>query len=194
MNRRDLLKASLAAAAMALVPLPAATKASQRTETWIEVTQAVIDASMQNETCPIVGAIELAHKEAREVCVDARTIRFTDWEKHVRFFFSTPEIVRQNIIRFDQEGTIAPFRFDLGCHVATVTPPPKPRITIDFYSPESRHTYTVHEDGSGFLDGRKAMQFNRDDAFRRLFSDARQAQLTWKAPIGRLGTLVYRCV
>ena len=59
--------------------------------------------------CMTALAIQKAIPDARHICVDLQTIRWT--RKGLRYVFLTPHVAQDNIIRFDQRqrDQIQPF-------------------------------------------------------------------------------------
>ena len=68
----------------------------------IPVTQEHIDASMARSSshCMTALAIQKAIPDARHICVDLQTIRWT--RKGLRYVFLTPHVAQDKIIAFDQ--------------------------------------------------------------------------------------------
>jgi hypothetical protein len=77
----------------------------------IPVTQEHIDQSMERSSshCMTSMAIQKAIPDARHICVDLQTIRWT--RKGLRYVFLTPHVCQDNIIAFDQgeRAAIKPF-------------------------------------------------------------------------------------
>src|SRR5262249_53981373 len=77
----------------------------------IPVTQEHIDASLARNSsyCMTALAIQKAIPDARHICVDLQTIRWT--RKGLRYVFLTPHVAQDSIIAFDQgeRAVIQPF-------------------------------------------------------------------------------------
>ena len=77
----------------------------------IPVTQEHIDASLARNSshCMTALAIQKAIPDARHICVDLQTIRWT--RKGLRYVFLTPHVAQDRIIAFDQgeRAAIQPF-------------------------------------------------------------------------------------
>ena len=77
----------------------------------ISVTQEHIDASLARNSshCMTALAIQKAIPDARHICVDLQTIRWT--RKGLRYVFLTPHVAQDRIIQFDQgqRDQIQPF-------------------------------------------------------------------------------------
>ncbi|MHC5072002.1 MAG: hypothetical protein ACYTGO_16115, partial [Planctomycetota bacterium] len=58
-------------------------------------------------------AVKAAHPKARRVSVDLQAIRFSDWEKGLRFFYLTPRVVQVALLRMDHGQPVEPFAFNL---------------------------------------------------------------------------------
>ena len=81
----------------------------------IEVTQAVIDRAIQRSSshCVIADAIKENVEWAQFVEVDIQTIRLSDREKKLRYYYLTPRVCQEVIVNFDQGNKIEPFTFKL---------------------------------------------------------------------------------
>lgn len=70
--------------------------------------------------CMIADAIK-DKLGAQYISVDTQTIRFTDPEHKERYFFLTPHVAQQMILKWDRGITVQPFAFELGQPVKIVT-------------------------------------------------------------------------
>ena len=89
----------------------------------IPVTQEHIDASLARNSshCMTALAIQKAIPDARHICVDLQTIRFT--RQGLRYVFLTPHVAQDNIIHFDQGAA----RSDRTVHIANASCADQPK-------------------------------------------------------------------
>jgi hypothetical protein len=77
-------------------------------------TEHVNDAERENSGhCMVAEAIKSALPEARTVMVDLQTIRFSLFEKGIRYIYLTPRPVQEKLLNFDLGEPTGPFRFRL---------------------------------------------------------------------------------
>jgi hypothetical protein len=81
----------------------------------ISVTQAIIDAGERASSrhCMLSEAVTAAVPYAVNVDSDLATIRFSDWDRGLRYVYETPVYVREAIYAFDRGEHVPPFSFHL---------------------------------------------------------------------------------
>lgn len=88
----------------------------------IPITQDIIDCAVKANSshCVIADAIKKKYPKYTRVEVDIQTIRMTDKEKGVRYFYLTPPKAQKIIVSFDQGYKLDPFTLDIDSSVAQV--------------------------------------------------------------------------
>lgn len=96
-------------------------------QVWIEVTDEVIDFSIERDSshCMIAEAVKAAVPWATHVSVDLQTIRFSDPVKRIRYIYLTPRVAQVPLVQYDQGNRPEPFQFKLARGQATPMAAPK---------------------------------------------------------------------
>lgn len=63
--------------------------------------------------CMIAEAIRRDIPHANRVMVDLQSIRYTDDQAGIRYFFFTPPVAQEALLAFDEGRPVQPFEFDL---------------------------------------------------------------------------------
>lgn len=82
----------------------------------IKTSKQNIDGAVRGNSrhCMIADAIAEQVPNAKQVIVDAQSIRWTDKEKGVRYTFMTPPEAQKQLIRFDAGKVVEPFVVEIG--------------------------------------------------------------------------------
>jgi hypothetical protein len=82
-------------------------------ETYVEVTQDMIDAAVRKNSsrCVVAAAIATRFPNASRITVDVHSIKFTNGPR--RYTYLTPPKVMDYIVAFDAGDNLHPFRFRL---------------------------------------------------------------------------------
>lgn len=90
----------------------------------IPVTEEIIAAASRADShrCMIADAIERALPNVRNVSVDVVTIRFSDRDRGQRYVYITPDLARQQLLRFDDGVVVEPWTLRLPSRPAQIIP------------------------------------------------------------------------
>src|SRR5436853_557361 len=81
----------------------------------IQITQDNIDNAVKRNShrCMIADAIQKEIDWAKYIMVDLQSIRFSDMDNNVRYFYLTPPKAQKELLNFDQGVKVKPFTLTL---------------------------------------------------------------------------------
>lgn len=79
----------------------------------ITTTDIQLAVRKNSHRCMIAEAIRRDIPYANRVVVDLQSIRYTDDQAGIRYFFFTPPVAQEALLAFDEGRPVEPFEFDL---------------------------------------------------------------------------------